>query len=329
VVHADPEHTQQVRYYHQDHLGSSSAISDFDGGGIEENVSYPFGKLRNAYRLKGIQEFYGFTQKEKDNATGLHYFGARYYSSVNPFFLSVDYVSTFRSQGVINFPQQINPYSYGLNNPVKLIDPDGNNWLDSAVKYYDSQCTLTHKILEQAGVDAVSNGENAKGFAIAMLQGIVPKNSTEAAINLVSSFSAISKLGPTAKLAVNVVTTAAKDLNDQMLEGKTASIDMGRTLKTTIVSLSIGYIGEKMGGKLTGKSMSHSRSRYTRSAMRATYAKSDPKRSFTFWENRAKAAFDKMEFSEALHDLSTQLGDKVGGMMGDKINSKMTNEDSE
>ncbi len=60
-----------------------------------------------------------FTGKEKDSETGFYYFGARYYDpSLSGLFLSVDPLAD-------NYPS-ISPYAYCAWNPVKLVDPDGN-----------------------------------------------------------------------------------------------------------------------------------------------------------------------------------------------------------
>jgi RHS repeat-associated protein len=61
-----------------------------------------------------------FTQKERDVETGLDYFGARYYSSVQGRFTSVDIAGSNLSN-----PQSLNKYAYTLNNPLRFIDPQG------------------------------------------------------------------------------------------------------------------------------------------------------------------------------------------------------------
>ena len=58
-----------------------------------------------------------FSAKEKDSETGLSYFGARYYSSDLSIWLSVDPMSD-------KYPS-LSPYVYCANNPVKLVDPNG------------------------------------------------------------------------------------------------------------------------------------------------------------------------------------------------------------
>lgn len=61
-----------------------------------------------------------FTGKEKDSETGLYYFGARYYDpSLSDLFLSVDPMAD-------KYPN-ISPYAYCAWNPVKLVDPNGED----------------------------------------------------------------------------------------------------------------------------------------------------------------------------------------------------------
>ncbi len=59
-----------------------------------------------------------FTGKERDSETGLSYFGARYYDSdLMTGWLSVDPMAD-------KYPS-LSPYNYCAWNPVKLVDPDG------------------------------------------------------------------------------------------------------------------------------------------------------------------------------------------------------------
>ena len=64
---------------------------------------------------------YTFSAKERDAETGLSYFGARYYSSDLSIWLSVDPMSD-------KYPS-LSPYSYCANNPVKLVDPNGDAYI--------------------------------------------------------------------------------------------------------------------------------------------------------------------------------------------------------
>ncbi|MDR0970773.1 MAG: hypothetical protein LBM25_00095 [Bacteroidales bacterium] len=114
----DPEPTF---YYHTDHLGSSSYLTD-DGGNITQTINYlPYGETWVDIQTFNMIDYnlgvYLFNGKEKDQETGYNYFGARYYDSENISWLSVDPLSD-------KYPN-LSPYAYCANNPVNLVDPDG------------------------------------------------------------------------------------------------------------------------------------------------------------------------------------------------------------
>jgi len=70
---------------------------------------------------------YTFSAKERDPETGLSYFGSRYYSSDLSIWLSVDPMSA-------KYPS-LSPYTYCANNPVKLVDPNGEELDDNLDKW--------------------------------------------------------------------------------------------------------------------------------------------------------------------------------------------------
>jgi RHS repeat-associated protein len=70
-------------------------------------------------------ETFTFSAKEKDAETGYSYFGSRYYTSDLSIWLSVDPMSD-------KYPS-LSPYTYCANNPIKLVDPNGEEFGD----YYD------------------------------------------------------------------------------------------------------------------------------------------------------------------------------------------------
>jgi RHS repeat-associated protein len=64
-----------------------------------------------------------FTGKERDVESGNDYFGKRYYSSSTGRFMSPDPSGIAYAIGAN--PQNLNLYSYALNNPLRFIDPTG------------------------------------------------------------------------------------------------------------------------------------------------------------------------------------------------------------
>ena len=81
-------------------------------------------------QLSTVNWIHTFSAKEKDTETGLSYFGARYYSSDLSIWLSVDPMSD-------KYPS-LSPYVYCANNPVKLVDPNGEEMGD----YFDQYGTF-------------------------------------------------------------------------------------------------------------------------------------------------------------------------------------------
>ncbi len=69
------------------------------------------------YSLLTANSTFTFSAKERDSETGLSYFGSRYYSSDLSIWLSVDPMAR-------KYPS-LSPYVYCADNPVKLVDPDG------------------------------------------------------------------------------------------------------------------------------------------------------------------------------------------------------------
>jgi RHS repeat-associated protein len=84
--------------------------------GIEERRSEVPASTAN-YSLQTANSSYTFSAKEKDVETSLSYFGSRYYSSDLSIWLSVDPMSD-------KYPS-LSPYTYCADNPVKLVDPNG------------------------------------------------------------------------------------------------------------------------------------------------------------------------------------------------------------
>ena len=105
-------------FYHPDHLGSGSWITDVSGKPVQHLQYLPYGDPYINQRLSGYNERFSFTGKERDSETGYGYFGARYMDhELTTGWLSVDPKSD-------KYPS-MSPYAYCAWNPIKLVDPDG------------------------------------------------------------------------------------------------------------------------------------------------------------------------------------------------------------
>ena len=112
---------KEVYFYHSDHLGSASWITDFSGMAVQHIQYLPYGEPYINQRPFGYSERFTFTGKERDEETGYGYFGARYMDhELMTMWLSVDPMAD-------KYPS-ISPYAYCAWNPVKLVDPDGREF---------------------------------------------------------------------------------------------------------------------------------------------------------------------------------------------------------
>jgi RHS repeat-associated protein len=104
-------------FYHSDHLGSTSYVTDLLGE-VNQHVEYSaFGETFFEEHTSSFTSPYLFNAKEKDVETGLYYYGARYYNPKTSVWLSVDPMAE-------KYPG-ISAYNYTFNNPIKFVDPDG------------------------------------------------------------------------------------------------------------------------------------------------------------------------------------------------------------
>jgi len=110
-----------VFYYLSDYLKTASMITNSTGNIVSESDYYPWGG--ELQFVSSDSNHYKFTGKERDSESGLDYFGARYYGNALGRFTSAD-PKRIALRHLLN-PQKLNKYSYVLNNPLTLIDPDG------------------------------------------------------------------------------------------------------------------------------------------------------------------------------------------------------------
>ena len=144
-------------YYHSDHLGSATMISDWEGKEYQRIEYTPYGETWVEKTNNSGSEFlpYKFTGKEVDQETGLYYYGARYLDPKYSMWISTDpalgeYIpemgkgnakdsgSLLGMGGVYNHIN-FHLYHYAGNNPVRFVDPDGNETMPHEIKQrYDA-----------------------------------------------------------------------------------------------------------------------------------------------------------------------------------------------
>lgn len=106
--------SDSVLYQMKDHLGSVGLRINHSGTTIDREEYYPFGdsSLRTFSKKR-----YRYCGKEKDEESGLYYYGARYYMSWACRFISIDPLA--------HDYMHLTPYNYAGNKPINSIDIDG------------------------------------------------------------------------------------------------------------------------------------------------------------------------------------------------------------
>lgn len=108
----------QPTYFHKDHLGSSTAMTNAAGDVIETAMYMPFGGKRGDGGISVSS--YQYTDQELDAESGLYNYDARLYDPIVGRFASADVMvqAPFYSQS-------FNRYAYVFNNPLVYVDPTG------------------------------------------------------------------------------------------------------------------------------------------------------------------------------------------------------------
>lgn len=177
----DPDNYENLQFfYHPDHLGSSSFITNLDGEVVQHIEYVPFGEVFIEERNSVWNTPYLFNAKEFDEETGLYYYGARYYEPHLSLWFSVDPLSIYdpsksyefyldgeHNGGVYNC-FNLNPYLYCYSSPVNLYDPDGQQ-VKAIIEWWErnNMTTRTEGFLK--GIGGLCEG--AAGAAIGIGTG--------------------------------------------------------------------------------------------------------------------------------------------------------------
>ena len=108
---------EETFFYHSDHLGSTSYITDDEANITQYDAYLPYGELLVDEHSSSEDLPYKFNGKQFDNETGLYYYGARYLNPVASIWYGVDPLA----EKYVN----IGSYIYCHSSPIMLIDPTG------------------------------------------------------------------------------------------------------------------------------------------------------------------------------------------------------------
>ena len=124
---------EETFFYHSDHLGSTSYITDDHANITQYDAYLPYGELLVDEHSSSEDLPYKFNGKQFDEETGLYYYGARYLNPMTSLWYGVDPLAEKYVQTI--------PYLYGGGNPIRIIDPNGKGWVETKDKktYWDER----------------------------------------------------------------------------------------------------------------------------------------------------------------------------------------------
>jgi RHS repeat-associated protein len=173
-----------IHYQYGNHLDSASLELSDQGQIISYEEYFPYGDTsfmagRNQKEVK-LKE-YRYTGKEKDDVTGLYYYGARYYASWLGRWMSAD--PLFRENASVYdrpkprdkkeaekaeaeymqklLTEGLNLYGYVKGNPVKFIDKEGHQlliFLESPTPIFRPVIEVAPKVVETMGKSGFKTG---------------------------------------------------------------------------------------------------------------------------------------------------------------------------
>jgi len=115
-----------LKFYHGDHLGSSTLVTDASGNVVHRQAYKPYGEDIVAVAPGPFTPKFQFDFKEKEaDGTGFYDYGARLYNPATGRWLSAD--SSTRDG--------LNRYAYVRNNPLFYVDPTGHSVWDALINW--------------------------------------------------------------------------------------------------------------------------------------------------------------------------------------------------
>ena len=116
---------EETFFYHSDHLGSTSYITDDKANITQYDAYLPYGELLVDEHSSSEDLPYKFNGKQFDDETGLYYYGARYMNPMASIWYGVDPMSLTK-------PTLLS-YVYCSDNPIRYYDKNGKIGIDGVI----------------------------------------------------------------------------------------------------------------------------------------------------------------------------------------------------
>ena len=293
---------EDIFYYHTDHLGSTSYITDAKANVAQFDAYLPYGELLVDEHSSTEEMPYKFNSKEFDEETGLYYYGARYMNPRTSLWYGVDGLKE-------NYPE-LGSYTYCADNPVKFVDPDGNIVLiDNAIgALIGASLEITTQMVANLVVGNSITDINWGKVAVATIEGAITSGASNTVrfVTKISVAAANSNMDNYDKGFIEVVKGTAVNLAAGAVGSKASKLAKG--------------VGNKATQKISNKIIS-SKTSLTKTVKKIT--KVNNKRAKTIATNiqKAQKAFAK----EVKQSPQTAVDRTVSNMIESQGQSNNTN----
>ena len=261
-------------YYHPDHLGSSSYITNLDGEVVQHIEYVPFGEVFIEERNNIWNTPYLFNAKEFDEETGLYYYGARYYEPRLSLWISCDPLEENH--------YEISSYCYTGNNPIKYSDPNGEDWRDKVKGFgaaiFDNATGGVTNIRSWVG----KHVNNPADFNVGLTTGDLASLSigtweSGTGASMIASGSTVTTIGVVAEAPSGGTSTIV--------------VAAGGTISTTGVALTAhGTVMMANAGKNLANKKGHINANSSNSTQKASQPKGTGKNTVTFTQGKGSKA---------------------------------------
>jgi RHS repeat-associated protein len=160
-----------TRFQLGNHLGSSVLEVDAAGSVISYEEYHPYGTT--AYHSgTGAAEVslkrYRYTGKERDEETGLYYYGARYYPP---------WLGRWTSPDPAEIVDGLNLYRFVRGNPIAMVDPNGTDTTPAELMFYFAN---KYALRPQSLKDPQQDQENVQRWVLALRGYVAPTRAPSA-----------------------------------------------------------------------------------------------------------------------------------------------------
>ncbi len=156
----------EINYFRHNHKGNITHLFAEDGELLSDSCYDAFGNYKS---LAGSPTLPKYESRFLDTATGLYYFGARYYNPLTGTFLTPD--STLGTHNYLH-PLAWNRFAFELNNPINYQDPTGH-WSSRDTSWLIDAALVAAAVVATPLAPAI-----AVGFAAGAAAGFITSATT-------------------------------------------------------------------------------------------------------------------------------------------------------